>query len=52
MKPTFEYFCKGFINEKDRLIASGLLSNNKALMAHSKKNPNKNFNKNSKLHNQ
>ena len=51
MKPTFEVFRKRLINEQDRLIASGQLSNNKALMTHSKKNPNNSFNKNSEPHN-
>ena len=36
-KPSFECFCKSLINEQDRLIASGQLSNNKSLMGHSKK---------------
>jgi hypothetical protein len=26
MKPSFEYFCKGLINEQERLIASGQLT--------------------------
>ena len=52
MKPTFEEFCKGLINEQDRLIASSQLLNSKALMAHSKNNPNISFNKHTKPHNQ
>ena len=51
MKPTFEIFCKGLTNEKDRLIASPQLSNSKALMTHSKKNFYRSSNKNSKPHN-
>ena len=39
------------INEKDRLISSGQLSNNKDLMTHSKNNRNMNV-KNSQPHNQ
>ena len=39
LKPTFEDFCKGLINEKDRLIDSAQLSNNKAIMAYNKNNP-------------
>ena len=49
--PSFDDFCKGLINEQDKLIPSGQLCNNKALVARSKRNPNKNF-KNSKPHNQ
>ena len=43
MKPTFEYVCKGLIDEQDSLIAFGHLSNSKALMfmEHSKNNPNR-----------
>ena len=51
IKPTFEYFCKGLIWEKDRLIALGQLISGKTLMAHSKKNSNKGFNKNHKPEN-
>ena len=43
LKPSFKDFCKGFINDKYRLIACGQLYNNKSLMAHSKKNPNRSF---------
>ena len=50
MKPTFEYFCKGLINEHDRLII-GQMSNTKSIMEHNKKNPNRIFNKNSKPYN-
>ena len=39
-KATFDAFCKGLINEKERLIVSRQLSPNKALIAH---NPKKNF---------
>ena len=41
MKPTFDYFCKGFVNEQERLIVLGQLSPNKSLIAH---NPKKSFN--------
>ena len=40
--PSFDDFLIGLINEQDRLIACGQLSNSKALMEHSKKNPNRN----------
>jgi hypothetical protein len=50
MTPSFEYFCKGLINEQEMLIASRQLTYNKALMTHNKKNPNKVFNKNPKSH--
>ena len=40
---TFDDFYKGLINEKERLIISGQVSPNKALMEHNK-NPNKSFN--------
>ena len=33
MKPNFDVFCKGLINEQERLIVSGQLSPNKALIA-------------------
>ena len=41
MKPTFDAFCKGLINEQERLIVLGQLSPNKSLIAH---NPKKSFN--------
>jgi hypothetical protein len=50
MKPSFEDFCKGLINEQERLIVSGQLTPNKALMAHNIKNHNKVFHKNPKSH--
>ena len=50
-KPTFQDFCKGLINEKDTLIAYGEFPNSKVVMAHSKKNPNRSFNKKFKPHN-
>ena len=43
MKPTFDDFCKGLVNEKERLIISRQISLNKALMTHNK-NPKKIFN--------
>lgn len=39
-KPTFDDFCKGLINEQERLIASGQVSPSKAIMEHNK-NPKK-----------
>ena len=42
-KETFEDFCKGLINEQERLIISGQLTPNKALTTHNK-NHNKSFN--------
>ena len=50
MSSFFEYVCKGLICEEDRMIALGQLMNGKDLMAHSKNNPNKGFNKNPKPH--
>jgi len=50
MKPTFEYFCKGLISEKDRLIYSRQLFKSKTLMTHNKNNLNSFFNKNPKSH--
>lgn len=50
MNPSFDYFCKVLINEQDRLIASGQLTNNKSLMAHNNKNSNPSFHKNPKSH--
>ena len=50
MKPNFEYFCKGLISEKDRLIYSRQLFKSKALMKHNKNNPNNFFNENPKAH--
>ena len=39
-KPSFDAFCKGLINEKERLIVSKQLSPNKSLIAY---NPNNSF---------
>ena len=50
MKPTFEYFCKGLISEKDRLIYSCQLFKSKALITHNKNNPNRFFNEKPKSH--
>ena len=47
-KPSFDEFCKGLINEKERLIASSQLTPNKSLMAHNNKNPKKHFQPNTK----
>ena len=43
MKQTFDDFCKGLINEQERLIVSGQLTPNKALIALNK-NHKKSFN--------
>ena len=45
---TFEEFCQGLINEQDRLISTGQLSFNQALMTHNKGNYNKNSKNNHK----
>jgi hypothetical protein len=37
------------INEQERLIASGQLTSNKALMSHNNKNPKKSFQPNTKV---
>ena len=37
LKPSFKDFCKGFINDKYRLIACGQIPHNKYTMTHSKK---------------
>ena len=37
-KPTFDAFCKGLINEQERLIVLGQTSPNKAIIAHNPKN--------------
>ena len=50
MKPTFEYFFKGLICEKYRLIYSRQLFKSKTLMTHNKNNLNSFFNKNPKSH--
>lgn len=44
---TFEEFCRGLINEQDRLISNGQFSSNQTLMAH-----NMTYNKNPKSHTQ
>ena len=41
-KPTCDAFCKGLINEQERLIVSGQLSPNKDLIAHNSKKSLKN----------
>ena len=48
-KPTFDEFCKGLINEQERLIVSSQLTPNKDLMPHNNNNnPKKSFQPNTK----
>ena len=51
MKQTFDDFCKGLINEQERLLVSLQLTPNKALTALNKHHK-KSFNKHTKPHNQ
>jgi hypothetical protein len=50
MTPSFEYFCKGFINQNEQLTSSGQLTLNKSLTTLNKNNPKIFFHKNPKSH--